>query len=237
MGNFPVRTAAIAQLRCRTFPWLADRHDAAARLTLAAAGFAPVTSIAAGAFGADLRSVAIWVLLPLLSATALVLSRRPLVAALVPAALLAGAIATLLYDAYRFGFLGVGLMHEDPIPHIGVALHLQPHWVFGYLWRYLGNGGGLAVAFVALGLSGVRAGVLYGLFVCSGLLVTLVASPYGEQLLWPLTTTTLVMAVGGHVIYGAGLGWITAHRSGPRRSGTRPGVASTRQHQPSRRDS
>jgi len=99
------------------------------------------------------------------------------------------------------------------LPNIGVALHLEPAWVFGYLWRYLGNGGGLAVAFFALGLRGVRTGVLYGLFVCSGLLFVLVAAPYGQEMLFPLNATTVVMAVGGHIIYGAALGWIAARTS------------------------
>jgi hypothetical protein len=125
----------------------------------------------------------------------------------------AGIVATALYDAYRGSFLAFGLMQVDQIPHIGAALHLDPAWVFGYLWRYLGNGGGMAVAFFALGLRGVRAGNLYGLFVCSGLLFVLIAAPYGQQMLFPLNATTLVVAVGGHIIYGAALGWMAARAS------------------------
>ncbi len=113
---------------------------------------------------------------------------------------------------YRGSFIALGLMH-DPIPHIGVALHLHPAWVFGYLWRYLGNGGGMAVAFFALGFRGVRSGIVYGLFVCSGLLFVLVAAPYGQEMLFPLSANTVVMAVGGHIIYGAVLGWVAARRA------------------------
>ena len=112
-------------------------------------------------------------------------------------------MATLLYDSFRFGFLGFGLMHHDPIPNIGEALHLRPAWVAGYLWRYLGNGTGLALAFFALGLRGIHVGVLYGLFVCGGLLLTLAVSPYGTQMLFPITVWSAVMAIGGHVIFGA----------------------------------
>lgn len=187
----------------------ADLRDASLRLTLAAAGATPVTLIAATAFGADLRVLALRVLAPIaLVAAFLGAAHRP-VARLLAVGLAAGVVATLLYDLFRFGFLATGLMHGDPIPHIGVALGLHPAWLVGYAWRYLGNGTGLAVAFLALGLRGVRAGVLYGLVVCAGLLFTLAVSPYGQHMLFPLTPATVVMAVGGHAIYGAVVGAVS----------------------------
>lgn len=196
-------------------PWLADRDQAPARLVLAGVGFLPVTLIAATAFGvsafgvAGLRELATYVLVPALAVIAVVLVRQPRWRSVALRGLAAGLVATAAYDVYRGSFVALGLM-DDPIPHIGAALGLSPDWLVGYLWRYLGNGGGMAVAFVVLGLRGVRVGVLYGLFVCGGLLFTLVAAPYGEEMLFPLSTTTVVMAVGGHVIYGGVLGWITA---------------------------
>lgn len=193
------------------FPWLADREEAPARLVLVPVGFLPVTLIAVVAFGiADLRVLAELLLLPALLLAAGVLVWRPKWARTALGALGAGLVATALYDAFRGSFLALGLMEIDPIPHIGVALHLDPAWLFGYLWRYLGNGAGMAVAFFALGFRGVRAGILYGLFVCSGLLFVLLVAPYGQEMLFPLSAVTLVMAVGGHVIYGAVLGWIAA---------------------------
>jgi hypothetical protein len=144
-----------------------------------------------------------------LAATALVVALRPGHTRALALAVAAGIAATALYDAFRFAFVGAGLLPTDPIPHIGQALHLEPAWVAGYLWRYLGNGTGLAVAFLALGLRGVRAGAAYGLFVCGGLLATLVWSPYGTTMLFPLTIPAVAMAVGGHLIYGATLGFIT----------------------------
>ena len=84
-----------------------------------------------------------------------------------------GMLATGAYDLYRFTFIAGGLLPSDPIPHIGAALRLDPDWLAGYVWRYVGDGGGLAVAFLALGLRGVRAGVVYGLVVAAGLLITL----------------------------------------------------------------
>lgn len=194
--------------------------EVALRLALIGAGLTPVTLIAATAFGvADLRALAAYVLVPVLVATAVLVATHPRATALLATALVAGLISTLLYDGFRFAFLGAGLMHHDPIPHIGDALQLRPAWVVGYLWRYFGNGAGLAVAFLALGLRGARAGVLYGLGVCAGLVVVLAASPFGQQMLFPLTPITIVMATGGHAIYGAALGWISDHPGGPARLG------------------
>lgn len=197
----------------QALPWLSDREQAPARLALIPVGFLPVTLIAATAFGvAGLRELALLLLLPALAAIAVVLVCRPAWAPMALRALAAGIVATALYDAFRGSFIVLGSM-QDPIPHIGAALGLDPAWLFGYLWRYLGNGGGMAIAFFALGLRGVRMGVAYGLFVCSGLLFVLVFAPYGEQMLFPLNATTVVMAVGGHIIYGATLGWISSSRS------------------------
>ncbi|MBA2559934.1 MAG: hypothetical protein H0V07_08610, partial [Propionibacteriales bacterium] len=201
----------LRRLLLQAFPWFTIREETPARFALIPVGFLPVTLIAAAAFGvAGLRELACYLLVPAMVLAAGVLVWRPNWASTALRALGAGIVATALYDAYRGSFLALGLMQVDPIPHIGVALQLDPAWVFGYLWRYLGNGGGLAVAFFALGFRGVRNGILYGLFVCSGLLVVLVAAPYGQEMLFPLNATTVVMAVGGHIIYGAALGWIAA---------------------------
>ncbi len=210
----------LRDLLLQAFPWLADRAEAPARLVLIPVGFLPVTLIAVTAFGvAGLRDLALVLLVPALAAAAGVLLWRPQWAATALAALAAGIVATALYDLYRGSFLALDLMHSDPIPHIGVALGLDPDWVFGYLWRYLGNGGGIAIAFFALGFRGIRTGIAYGLFVCSGLLFVLVAAPYGQEMLFPLSAPTVVMAVGGHVIYGAVLGWIAGRSPGrPTRS-------------------
>jgi hypothetical protein len=203
-----------------SIPWLADAAEREVRLPFACAGFLPVTLIAGSTFGIGLRGLAIHVLAPVAAAMLVLLRRRPQAARLLGRAACAGFAATALYDLFRFGFLWAGLMQRDPIPHIGVALGLHPAWVFGYLWRYLGNGTGLALAFCALGLRGVRAGVLYGLFVCGGLLFVLVVSPLGQEVLFPLNVTTVLMAIGGHAIYGAVLGTIASRQP---RTATRAG--------------
>ena len=184
--------------------------DARPRAALASAGFVPVTLIAISTFDIfGLRDLATHILVPVVLAVGLLVCRQRHQQTLIGRALLAGMAATALYDLFRFSFLWLGLMDTDPIPHIGSALGLEPAWVFGYLWRYLGNGGGLAIAFAALGIRGVRHGVVYGLFVCGGLLATLVVSPHAQEVLFPLTPITIVMATIGHMIYGAVLGTLS----------------------------
>jgi hypothetical protein len=146
------------------------------------------------------------------------------VTGLLTAAFVGGVAATALYDLFRFAVLWSGLMDRDPIPHIGVALGLEPAWFFGYLWRYLGDGGGLALAFLVLGWRGARAGVVFGLFVCAGLLATLAVSPYGQQMLFPLTPVTVAMATVGHLIYGAVLGAYAARRPAEEPCGSADGL-------------
>lgn len=173
---------------------------------LAGAGLTPVSLIAGSTFGVGLRSAALVVLPPALALVAVLAAGDRTTAGLVRRAVVAGVSATALYDASRFAFVAIGVVDGDPIPHIGVELGLEPAALFGYLWRYLGNGAGLALAFLALGLRGRTAGVLYGLAVCCGLLLTLALSPFGEQMLFPLGPGTVLMATVGHVLYGAVLG-------------------------------
>lgn len=192
-------------------------RDVARQRPLAAAGGVPVSLIAASAFGLNLRTLALLILAPVLVALLVRMATHRATRMLVARAVAAGIVATALYDLLRGSFLWSGLMHHDPIPHIGTALDLHPAWAAGYAWRYLGNGSGLALAFLALGLRGTRVGVVYGLLVCSCLLLTLVVSPLGTTILFPLNLTTVVMATLGHAIYGGVLGTIAA-RSHVRRT-------------------
>ena len=191
----------------------ADRAELETRVTLASIGFVPVTLIAITTFGMwGLRQLALAVLMPAVLVLGALVHRTTVARSIVARAVVRGVVATFGYDLFRWSFLWLGLMQTDPIPHIGTALGLSPAWVFGYLWRYLGNGGGLAIAFTAFGLRGVRAGMLFGAFVCAGLLATLAIAPLGQELLFPLSPTTVVMATVGHLIYGAILGATSARR-------------------------
>lgn len=182
------------------------------RLILAGLGMVPLTLIALSTFGLSLHSLAVRVGLPALVVLGLLVATRRVAGALAASALRAGVVATAVYDASRFGFMWSGALDHDPIPHIGMALGLEPAAMFGYLWRYLGNGSGLAFAFLALGLRGLRAGAAYGLAVCTGLLVTLGVSPHGEELLFPLAPGTVLMATVGHAIFGVVLGSLAGPR-------------------------
>ena len=187
-------------------------NSGAARLLLVVLGVMPVTLIALSTFGFGLRGLAVHVALPAVVILALVCARRRPTSTLVRSALVIGMAATALYDASRLACMWVGLVDRDPIPHIGTALGLNPPVVFGYLWRYAGNGTGLALAFLALGLEGVIAGVAYGLVVCAGLLLTLAVSPHGQEMLVPLRTGAVLMLVTGHAIYGAVVGCMSQRR-------------------------
>ncbi len=178
-----------------------------AQLALIAVGPVPVTLIGLSTFGiVGLLTLAVAVLLPALGLLAAVLISNRTARSLTLGAVGIGLVATLVYDLFRWSFLVVGWMDRDPIPHIGTSLGLAPGWLFGYLWRFVGNGGGLALTFVAAGGRGAVAGTLYGLAVCSGLLAVLAFAPLGQEALFPLDGTTLVVAVVGHIIYGSVLG-------------------------------
>jgi hypothetical protein len=186
------------------------------RFYLLTVGFMPVTLIAISCFGVPLKYLAAFLMLPGVIGVAVLAVLRPWVRRLVLVALVAGPISTLLYDLFRYCFSASGLINRDPIPHIGTALGIHglapahAGWICGYLWRYLLNGTGLAVAFSALGLRGIKNGVAFGLFVVSGLMVVLLISPYGQQTLWQITPWTVIMGTGGHIIYGGVLGTFRA---------------------------
>ena len=192
------------------------RRTLLVRLYLAAVGFLPVTLIGAATFDVwTLRALTVWLLLPFATATAAVLAGSATARRVAAAGLRAGLVATFLYDLFRWSFLWLHWMQTDPIVHIGSALGLAPDWLFGYLWRYVGNGGGMGVAFVALGLRGRRTGMIYGLLVCAGLFSVLLFSPSGESMLFPLEPVTILMATVGHLIYGATLGGLMVREAGP----------------------
>ena len=177
------------------------------RIVLVAAGPIPVTLVGLSTFGWwTFRELATAVLPVVLTPLLITVAADSAARDLVVRAMGAGLAATFLYDLVRWGFLLAGWMARDPIPHLGSGLGLEPGWIFGYLWRYAGNGGGLAITFFALGAAGLRAGATYGLLICGGLLAILAVAPNARVELFPLDTTTIVVAVTGHLIYGTVLG-------------------------------
>lgn len=137
--------------------------------------------------------------------------REPRWGRLAFAGFMAGMIATGVYDALRLSLVWLGIW-GDFIPAIGrMALRDEDaHPMWGYLWRFLGNGGGMGLAFAVLPWRGIRAGVIYGTLICSCLFATIFLSPLAAERLFTLSFMTMASALAGHWIYGGVLGWLTA---------------------------
>jgi len=124
---------------------------------------------------------------------------------------LSGLIAVSFYDLSRLPFMAMGW--EDFIPKIGGWLiGEQEEFTLGYLWRYIGNGGGLGITFFVL-MSFLRKrksyiipGILFGLFICLCLDLTLLIAPGSESLMFEISPLTVVGGTVGHVVYGLTLG-------------------------------
>jgi hypothetical protein len=123
----------------------------------------------------------------------------------------AGVIATGIYDLLRLGLVEAGLW-GDPIPGIGRLALADPNasYLWGYVWRFAGNGGGMGMAFAMLPWRGVRSGILYGTAIVSGLVALLAVWPVAQVHFFALTPATAAGGVAGHWVYGAVLGWLTA---------------------------
>lgn len=150
--------------------------------------------------------------MPLLAIGAITAFFHPRMGRLAGTGLLIGIFAVLLYDCTRIPFI-LGNVWGDFIPQI--ATHLlpgnDPNWVIGYLWRYLGNGGGMGLAFiVGYGLTRPEMnrwglGIGYGLVIWGCLLATLGLMPADADSLFRVTPLTLGLSFLGHVVYGLGL--------------------------------
>ncbi len=146
--------------------------------------------------------------------------------------LTAGLVAVLLYDSTRLPFVLLGGW-PDFIPRIGSWLLDDPdaHWSIGYLWRYLGNGAGMGLAFTVLApripdrIDPRAAGLGFGIAVWSGLLTVLALSPDGQDKMFQLTPATFALSLLGHVVYGSVLGWSWPRRPTAPADLDRPQVA------------
>lgn len=127
--------------------------------------------------------------------------------------LYAGIVAVALYDIARVPFAILGVW-GDFIPDIGSwALQMEnAPAVIGYVWRYIGNGGGMGVAFIMLNLlfelddEYTKRGIIFGVLVFACLVATLLISTDGQQMLFPITPITFTAGLLGHLIYGYVLG-------------------------------
>jgi hypothetical protein len=135
--------------------------------------------------------------------------------------LIAGMVACIVYDGARlFAVHVLGLM-GDFIPVMGSWVTGEPDTTgsaaVGYVWRYLGDGGGLGVAFFivafAVGIDrwknvyAVLAAVAFAVFpTWAGLMATVALAPRGEEMMFPLNTATVTITLVGHLIFGLVLG-------------------------------
>ncbi len=135
--------------------------------------------------------------------------------------LIAGMVACIVYDGARlFAVHVLGLM-GDFIPVMGSWVTGEPDTAgsaaVGYVWRYIGDGGGLGVAFFvvafALGIDrwsnvqAVLAAVAFAVFpTWAGLMATVTLAPQGKQMMFPLNTATVSITLIGHLIFGFVLG-------------------------------
>ncbi len=137
-----------------------------------------------------------------------------------------GMLACALYDVFRLDTVYMLGWWADFIPTMGTwivgdgASKTAGAWV-GYLWRYLGDGGGIGVTFFVgaafVGLQHrppkqvVGAAVAFAVFpVWAGLIATVWLAPRGQSLMFPLTPVTITLSLIGHLIFGLimGLGFV-----------------------------
>jgi hypothetical protein len=206
-------------------------------LAYAAIGFTPIGALALTIGGLWSLTVGSLVLIVPGVVAAIVLGLRfPRYGRLAAEGLAAGLVAVLVYDAVRWTFVGLGLW-GDFIPTIGGWLNGtgQPDWILGYGFRWLGDGGGMGVTFMVAARTFVprlarRApivlGIAYGLAIWTCLLITLVVSPEGQMMLFPITALTLLLSWIGHMVYGAVLG-AALSRAGMRTSRRLPALAAS----------
>lgn len=185
-------------------------------LSVAFCGFSSVSAIAITAFGlTSFRHVAVVFVFPAFFYILLSALIFPHVGRVVWKGFFAGLVAVALYDLSRFPFIMAGW--SDFIPSIGEWLFERQgtHPLIGYTWRYVGNGGGMGIAFALLlwvfsekNKKRIQWGCAYGMFIFSGLIITLLVSPHGQTLMFALTPLNITGSFTGHVIYGIVLGYI-----------------------------
>jgi hypothetical protein len=182
------------------------------RVFYLAFGFAAITSLGVALAGlVQLPYLFHFAVIPAYAIMALIGLRYPAWGKRALLGLLAGMIATGVYDILRIGLMFAGLW-GDPIPSIGRLATGDPNiaWYWGYVWRFVGNGGGMGVAFAMLPWRGVKLGIAYGTAVCLGLVAILYFFPVAQLHFFALTPPTAAGGMAGHWVYGAVLGWLTS---------------------------
>lgn len=207
-----------AQSQRAAFPFhIPDRDAIAICVAYAGIGFTPIAALALTIGGLWPLSAGVEILvLPAIIGAIVLGVLFPRYGKYAGEGLVAGLAAVLVCDLVRWTFIAFGWW-GDFIPAIGGWLNGtgQPNWILGYGFRWLGDGGGMGLTFTVIartclpGLTRratVVLGIAYGLTIWLCLIVTLVAAPEAQTLLFPLTATTLILSCIGHVVYGSVLG-------------------------------
>ena len=182
----------------------------------------PILAISVEVFGLASQSSLTLVTIVLVALLAILITFAPhRIDMIVGRGLIAGMVACIVYDGARlFAVHVLGLM-GDFIPVMGSFVTGEPNTAgsaaVGYVYRYIGDAGGLGVAFFvvafALGIDrwkniyAVLAAVGFAVFpTWAGLMATVALSPNGEERMFPLNTATVIITLVGHLIFGLFLG-------------------------------
>ena len=221
VASGPVFGADTAELRGQTSAWIFART-----ILFLVLSSMPLLAITAHEFGLlSLRASALLLILPVAAILAVSTTFAPYpIDGIVGRGLIAGMVACLAYDAFRLTAVYVLGWMGDFIPIMGTGITADPDIesgaAVGYIWRYIGDGGGLGVAFYllafAVGLDRwsrrpARVVLVAAAFaVCpvwTGLVATvLVTSLRGGSTLFHLRPDTLAITFVGHVIFGVVVG-------------------------------
>lgn len=189
-------------------------------VVLVVIGAVPVLTIPAFISGvASINEIARFVAIPSMVVLLMLAVHRSAEARWALHGLAAGLIAVTAYDSLRMPFVWSGVF-PDFIPRLGgwIGGDNGQNALLGYLWRYLGDGGGMGlVFFIACSVIGVQRasglgkraiwiGVGYGIFVWSGLIATITIFPAGSTMLFALNPKSFAISLAGHLVYGSVLG-------------------------------
>ena len=218
---------------------------------LMGAGALPVTAIPLFILGVLPMSWAALLVIPLMAAKTVLIKRGSSEGWWAGQGMIAGLVAVTAYDGLRLPMAYLSDYWPDFIPRLGGWItesgSAPGNVAVGYLWRYIGDGGGIAVAFFVLCgvLMKFRPALVtrhplalslgYGVFIWLGLIATVVLLPRGEEFLFTPTLPILVLSLLGHLIYGAVLGLYLARIVRRRREEERPVATTARRTLPTQR--
>ncbi|MCT7657439.1 hypothetical protein [Mycobacterium deserti] len=181
----------------------------------------PILAISVEVFGLASQSTITMVTISLAAVLGALVAFAPhRIDVVVGRGLIAGMVACIVYDGARlFAVHVLGLM-GDFIPVMGSFVTGEPDTAgsaaVGYVYRYIGDAGGLGVAFFvvafAVGIDrwsnvqAVLAAVGFALFPWAGLIATVALAPRGEAMMFSLNPATFTITLVGHLIFGLVLG-------------------------------